>query len=72
MKKLFDAKCTACGEITEVFGKADDEFRCGTCHSPAKRIITPVRCHLPGNDPTGFPGAAMKWAKDHQKHGNKP
>ena len=70
MRRLYDARCTSCEEITEVFGREDDEFRCGACNSPANRIVSPVKCHLEGV--TGsFPGAAIKWERDHVRAANK-
>lgn len=70
MRKIFDVQCESCNEVTEVFGRDHDEFRCGACDAPAKRIISPVRCKLEGV--TGhFPGAAMKWEREHTRAGSK-
>ena len=66
MRRIYDVRCTSCSEVSEVFGRATDEFRCGACDAPAKRIISPVRTHFDGTDP-GFPGAHDKWARDHEK-----
>lgn len=65
MRQLFDVKCPS-GHLTEVFGKLDADYRCGTCDEPAKRIISPIRCKLEGTS-GDFPGEAMKWAKRHEK-----
>jgi Zn finger protein HypA/HybF involved in hydrogenase expression len=64
MRRLYDARCTSCKTISEVFGREDDDFRCGVCDSPAKRIISPVKCKLEGVS-GDFPGAAMKWERAH-------
>lgn len=66
--KLYDARCEECGHISEVFGFSDDTFRCEieSCEGIAKRIISPVRCHLDGVS-GDFPGAAIKWARDHER-----
>ena len=66
MNRIYDARCLDedCREVTEVFGKVDDVFRCGVCGGASKRIISPVRCSLEGV--TGdFPGAKFKWDKAH-------
>ncbi len=66
MRRLYDARCTSCNKITEVFGRESDDFRCGACDSPAQRIVSPVKCHLDGVS-GDFPGAAMKWKRDHER-----
>lgn len=70
MRKIFDVQCESCSEVTEVFGRDHDEFRCGACGAPAKRIISPVRCKLEGYSGS-FPGAHMKWVREHEKAGKK-
>ena len=70
MKRIYDARCESCNSITEVFGKADETFRCGACGGDAKRIISPVKCKLEGHS-GDFPGAAMKWEREHIKAGQK-
>ena len=70
MRVLLDAKCTACNNIDEVFGKRDETFRCSVCQSTSKPIISPVKCQLEGV--TGsFPGAAMRWEREHIAAGRK-
>jgi len=65
MRKIIDVRCRDCGEVHEEFGNLDDTFRCGSCGGEAKRIISPVKCQLEGV--TGaFPGAAIKWERDHR------
>lgn len=66
MRKIFDARCNSCEAVTEVFGYADDAFRCGECGGEAKRIISPIKCRLEGVS-GDFPGAAMKWQRDHER-----
>jgi Zn finger protein HypA/HybF involved in hydrogenase expression len=66
MNRIYDARCVdpTCSNVTEVYGKADDVFRCGVCGGDALRIISPVRCSLEGV--TGdFPGAKFKWERQH-------
>jgi len=70
MRQILDVRCTSCNEITEVFGRRDDSFRCGACNQPAKRIISPVRCSLEGYS-GDFPGAAMKWEREHTNAGKR-
>jgi hypothetical protein len=70
MRVLLDARCTSCNHIDEVFGRRDDTFRCTICQSESKAIISPVKCHLDGTDPS-FPGAYGKWARDHEKAAGK-
>lgn len=65
MRRIYDVRCTKCKEITEVFGRESDDFRCGVCDSPAKRIVSPVKCSLEGMS-GDFPGAAFKWERDHR------
>ena len=70
MRRIYDVRCTACSEVTEAFGYADDTFRCGTCGSEAKRIISPVRSQLEGTS-GAFPTAADKWAKMHVREAKR-
>jgi hypothetical protein len=69
MRRLYDAKCIN-GHVTEVFGYADDPFRCGECGSEAKRIISPVRTQLEGTS-GDFPSASDKWARMHVREANR-
>jgi predicted nucleic acid-binding Zn ribbon protein len=68
MLRIYDVRCTddSCREVFEVFDDWDAHIRCKTCNSEAKRIISPVRCHLEGTSGS-FPGAAMKWEKDRMR-----
>lgn len=65
MKVLYDARCTSCDNVDEVFGKKGDAVRCSVCSSPSRAIISPVQCQLEGV--TGsFPGAAIRWERNHR------
>ena len=70
MRKIFDVRCGSCHAVTEAFGRDTDDFRCGDCGAPAKRIISPIKCQLEGVT-GGFPGAAMKWEREHIKGAQK-
>lgn len=70
MRRIYDVRCTACSEVTEAFGYADDTFRCGTCGSEAKRIISPVRSKLDGTS-GDFPTASQKWADMHRREAKR-
>jgi predicted nucleic acid-binding Zn ribbon protein len=70
MRQILDVRCTKCNEITEVFGRRDDSFRCGACDSEAKRIISPVKCQLEGVS-GHFPDAAARWEREHNAAGRK-
>ncbi len=64
MRKIFDARCKSCDTVFETFDYLDATVRC-SCGGEAKRIISPVRCTLDGTS-GDFPGAAIKWARDHE------
>jgi len=64
MKVLNDYRCECSNEF-EAFARRDDIVRC-KCGRVAKRIISPVRCQLDGTS-GDFPGAAMKWARQHER-----
>jgi len=66
MRKIIDVRCGSCNTVFEEFGYLDDTFRCGSCGGEAKRIISPIRCTLEGVS-GDFPGAAMKWERQHTK-----
>lgn len=70
MRKILDARCVDCGHVQEEFGYLDDTFRCGSCGGEAKRIISPIKCQLEGVSGS-FPGAAMKWERDHVRRANQ-
>lgn len=68
MRVILDTRCVSCNNIDEQFGRRDEAFRCSICQSESKPIISPVKCKLEGV--TGdFPGAAMKWEREHIRNG---
>jgi predicted nucleic acid-binding Zn ribbon protein len=69
MRVIYDARCTSCGNVDEVFGKKGDAVRCTVCSSESQALISPVRCSLDGTS-GDFPGAAIKWARDHERRAN--
>ena len=68
-RKIFDARCTECNTVFEVFDYLDAPVGC-SCGAVAKRIISPVRCKLDGTS-GDFPGAAIKWAREHERAARK-
>ena len=64
MRRLFDFKCPE-GHITEELVEQETTIRC-KCGLDAQRILSPIRCRLEGVS-GDFPGAAIKWAKQHEK-----
>ena len=66
MKRIFDFRCSNTNEVFERLVEAyPHTVRCA-CGAPAKRLISPVKSHLEGISGS-FPGAALKWAKDHER-----
>jgi PHP family Zn ribbon phosphoesterase len=65
MRKIFDARCSSCDTVFETFDRLDAMVRCD-CGGEAKRIISPVRSLLDGAS-GDFPGAAIKWTRDHER-----
>jgi len=70
MRVIMDVRCTECGNVDEVLGRHDAEFNCSACGGPARKIISPVRCSLEGVS-GDFPGAAMKWTRQHEQGAKK-
>jgi hypothetical protein len=70
MLMLRDFRCEGTQEIFErmVDSKAD-HVRCN-CGSNARRIISPIRCQLEGAS-GDFPGAHMKWIREHEGRGGR-
>ena len=64
MLKLFDFQCPA-GHIFEELVGSERTLRC-ECGLEAQRIMSPIRCQLEGYS-GDFPGAAMKWTREHEK-----
>lgn len=72
MLMLFDFKCTDCNSIEEYLVQSDvKQVSCSHCDGRMSREVSPVRCKLEGT--TGsFPGAALKWERQHEKAGRQP
>jgi len=68
-RQLFDARCSSCDKVFEAFDRLDAVVGCD-CGGEAKRIISPVRCRLDGAS-GDFPGAAIKWTRDHERAARK-
>lgn len=69
---LYDFTCHDCGHTDEYLVPKDtDTTPCKECQGNAARIISPVRFSLPGWD-SGYPTAADKWARQHEKAGKQP
>lgn len=66
MRKIVDVRCKTCDTVSEEYGYLTDSFRCGACGEEAVRIISPIRCSLDGTS-GDFPGASIKWAREHEK-----
>ena len=70
MYKVYDFKCGN-GHIIEEFVKADvTESRCKICGEPSTRMVSAPSFQLNGAD-ASWPGAHMKWVKEHEKAGRK-
>lgn len=66
---IFDFRCPD-GHITEdVVHKDTDNIPC-ECGKIATRIISGTSFSLPGND-DGFPTAHEKWAREHERAGQR-
>lgn len=65
MRKIFDFRCKA-NHITEHLVDTESTVDCPECGEKAVKIISPVNFTL---DPVSgdFPGATMKWARDHER-----
>ena len=67
MIKVYDFRCNN-GHHFEQFVEQDiSTSRCG-CGADAKRIVSATKCYLDGSDQS-FPGAAMRWEREHEKAG---
>jgi len=69
-RRIYDFRCPD-GHVSEHYIDSEiTETKCSTCDKQAMRIISPVVSIL---DATSghFPGATMKWARDHSKAANK-
>ena len=69
MFKVYDFRCSN-GHITEEFVESTvTTSRCG-CGANSTRMVSAPSFHLNGAD-ASWPGAHMKWVKEHEKAGNK-
>ena len=69
MYKVFDFRCTN-GHVFEEFVEGTvTTTRCG-CGANAAKMVSAPSFHLNGSDGS-FPGAHMKWVKEHEKAGRK-
>ena len=69
-RRLYDFKCSS-SHITEHYIDSEIETtKCTECGEEAQRIISPVSCSLDAVS-GDFPGATMKWARDHEKASKK-
>jgi Zn finger protein HypA/HybF involved in hydrogenase expression len=65
-KRIFDFRCQG-NHTTELFIDVETtSIECPECKEEARRIISPVSCNLDAVS-GDFPGATMKWARDHEK-----
>jgi len=66
---LYDFKCSHCDYVFEKFaGISDKTCECTHCGSQADRLVSTPTIKL---DPLTFPGAKMKWIKQHEQAGKK-
>ncbi len=70
MKILFDFKCPE-GHITERLVPREQKNDVCHCGEVSSRMISPVRCKLEGLS-GHFPGASIKWERQHEKAGRQP
>ena len=69
MFKVYDFRCDN-GHVTEEFVEATvTTSRCG-CGATSTRMVSAPSFHLNGSDGS-FPGAHMKWVREHEKAGRK-
>ena len=63
--KVYDYKCSSCGEIHEHFVANSDVLTvaCPSCNGVAERQLAAPRFTLPGYDPA-FPTAWDRWEKN--------
>jgi hypothetical protein len=65
MKKIHDRRCLETAAVFETYDYLDADVRC-SCGAETVRLISPVRSVLNGSS-GDFPGAAMKWEREHAK-----
>jgi hypothetical protein len=62
-RRLYDFTCSNDHTTEHLTDPDQREVLCSVCGHIAKRIISPVSFSLDSS----FPGASMKWARDHEK-----
>jgi putative FmdB family regulatory protein len=68
---LFDFECIKCNHRHEKLVKSDVRVQdCPECGAQSYRVISPVRCKLDATS-GDFPGATIKWEKQHEKAGRQ-
>ena len=68
MFKVYDFRCPD-GHVHEEFVESIvTESRCKTCDKVSTRMVSAPSFHLNGSDGS-FPGAHMKWVREHEKAG---
>ena len=66
MRKIWDYRCNQCTHTFEKLSREWETIPCPRCGAEAQRLISAPAIQLPGWD-TGFPSAAHKWEKQHEK-----
>lgn len=69
MIKVFDFRCPD-GHLFEEFVSGDTTVCRCDCGLDARKVPSPTRCQLDGSS-GDFPGAHMKWVREHEKAGQK-
>jgi len=68
MKILYDFRCDSCDIKEEHLVESNITSLSCSCGGVQHRLISAPRISLPGWD-TGFPTAASKWERQHEKAG---
>ena len=69
MLKVYDFLCTNGHTFEQFVESSVTVSRCG-CGANAKRIPSATKCVLDGSS-GDFPGAHMRWLREHEKAGRK-
>ena len=69
MFKIYDFRCTNEHVFEQMVESNVTTSRCG-CGANATRMVSAPSFHLNGADGS-FPGAHMKWVKEHEKAGKQ-
>lgn len=69
MYRVYDFRCGE-GHVFEKFVKPEITVCRCDCGSEATKLVSAPRCHLEGAS-GDFPGAHMKWVREHEKAGRK-